>query len=389
MLKSGFRANRKSGFNALFLCIIITLLFFSCSKEKSDQGAKKPALPVLIENVVRKTVPVQLSAIGNVEAFSTVSVKSQIVGELLRVHFREGQDVKKGDILFTIDTRTFEAQVKQAEAILARDTAQLENAKEEARRYLELVSRGYVAKEQYEQYRTKAAALDATVNADKAFLENARLQLSYCTIHAPVSGRTGSLAVHEGNLIKANADSPMVVINQIQPIHVVFSVREQDLSGIKRSMKSGRLPVEAFASKEDRTSFHGTVNFVDNAVNPATGMIMLKAVFDNKEQTLWPGQFVIVRLTLTTINDAVVISSSAVQAGQQGQFVFVVKDDQTVEVRQISTGLTFQDIVMVNTGLSPGERIVTDGQMRLTPGAKVEIKDAQGAKGEGQGEKAK
>ena len=238
----------------LILSILLTAGFFSaCSKGKSPPP-QKPVVPVTAAAVIQKTVPVQLNAIGNVEAYSTVSVKSQIGGVLTRVHFKEGQDVNKGDLLLTIDPRPYEAALKQAEANLAKDTTQLENARVEVRRYEELVKKGYIAQQQYDQIRTNADALEATVNADKSLVENAGLQLKYCYIYSPITGRTGNLFANQGNLIKSNADNPMVVINQIQPIYVTFSVPEQYLPEIKRYMAEGKLKVEAFLSKEDMKS---------------------------------------------------------------------------------------------------------------------------------------
>ncbi|MDH5768797.1 MAG: efflux RND transporter periplasmic adaptor subunit [Nitrospirota bacterium] len=349
-------------------------LFLICSCGKSGQPVKKEGVPVAVSTVVQKTVPVQIRAIGNVEAYSTVSVKSQIGGELLRIHFKEGQDVKKGALLFTIDPRSYEAALKQAEANLARDTAQLENARVDARRYAELVKKGYVAQQQYDQVQTNAAALEATVLADKAAVENAKLQLSYCFIHAPLNGRTGSLLSHQGDMIKANADNPMVVINQIQPIYVTFSVPEQNLKEIKKYMTAGKLKVEAIISGYEDSPAQGIITFVDNTVDISTGTIKLKGTFENNEKRLWPGQFVNVVLTLTAQPDAVVVPSQAVQTGQEGLYVFIVKSDLTVESRPVVTGINLGGEVVIEKGLKPGEQVVTDGQLRLVPGAKVEIK---------------
>ncbi|MEW6715424.1 MAG: efflux RND transporter periplasmic adaptor subunit [Nitrospirota bacterium] len=358
----------------LFSFSLIMMVFLSaCQREKSAQPSK-PAVPVTSAIVIQKTVPVQVRAIGNVEAYSTISVKSQIEGQLISVHFKEGQDVKKGDLLFTIDPRPYEAALKQAEANLAKDTAQLENARVEARRYEELVRKGYIAQEQYDQIRTNAATLEATVNADKALFENARLQLKYCFIYSPISGRTGNLIANQGNLIKANADNPMVTINQIQPIYVTFSVPEQYLSEIKRYMSAGKVKVEASKTEGDIHPEEGILTFVDNAVDTTTGTIKLKATFDNKERHLWPGQFVDVVITLTTQPKAVVVPSQAVQTGQKGQSVFVIKKDLTVEFRPVVISRTIDGEAVVQEGLQPGDEVVTDGQLRLVPGAKVEIK---------------
>jgi multidrug efflux system membrane fusion protein len=353
--------------------IVATVFLFACSK-KSEPPSRMEKVPVTAAAVIQKAVPVQLRAIGNVEAYSTISVKSQIEGVLIRVHFKEGQYVNKGDILFTIDPRPYEAALKQAEANLAKDNAQLENARVEVTRYAELVKKGYVAQEQYDQIRTNAAALEATVNADKALVENARLQLKYCYIYSPINGRTGNLAANEGNLIKANADNPMVTINQIQPIYVTFSVPEQYLNEIKKYMTAGKLGVEAFISKEDVISEQGVLTFIDNTVDMTTGTIKLKGTFANKGKRLWPGQFVNVLLTLTMQPDAIVVPSQAVQAGQSGVYVFVIKSDLTVESRPVVVDRSLDGESVIKKGLQPGEKVVTDGQIRLVPGAKVEIK---------------
>jgi multidrug efflux system membrane fusion protein len=368
---------------AAVACLIFLILFISfipaCSGKPAPPPPKLP-VPVAVGIVVQKTVPVQIRAIGNVEAYSTVSVKSQIGGILMRVHFREGQDVRKGDILFTIDPRPYEASLSQAEANLAKDNAQLENAREEVLRYGELVKKGYVAQEQYDQIRTNSASLEATVNADKAMVENARLQLKYCYIYSPITGRTGNLISNEGNLIKANADTSMVIINQIQPIYVTFSVPEQYLSEIKRYMSGGKVKVQAFITKGEENPEEGVLTFVDNTVDPATGTIKLKATFTNKVKGLWPGQFVDVVMILTTQPNAIVVPTSAIQTGQKGQYVYVVKNDLTAEDRVITVGRTLNSETVIDKGLQAGERVVTDGQLRLVPGAKVEIKKSESSK---------
>jgi multidrug efflux system membrane fusion protein len=357
--------------------VLSVSLLSSCSSERKAPP-KKEAVPVSAGDVVQKMVPVQLRAIGNVEAYTTVGVKAQIGGELLIVHFREGQDVKKGEILFTIDPRPYEASLKQAEANLAKDTAQLDNAREEVRRYAELVKKGYVAQEQYDQIRTNFAAFEATVNADRAMVENARLQVKYCYIYSPVTGRTGSLLSQQGNLIKANADSSIVVINQVQPIYVTFSVPEQYLAEIKKYMAIEKVKVDAVIGKDESHPVEGILTFVDNAVDMTTGTIKLKATFANSEKRLWPGQFVNVVVTLTTQPNAIVIPTPAIQTGQNGQYVFVIKNDLTVEARPVVVGRTLESESVLEKGLRAGEKVVTDGQLRLVPGVKVEIKNAAG-----------
>ncbi len=364
----------KYGLHASVLLFAVFLfLVQACSDVKSEQTVKRSVAPVTAEPAVQKPVPVVIRTIGTVEPFSTVSVKAQVGGELKEVHFREGQDVNKGDLLFTIDPRPYEAAIRQYESNLAKDVAEMKNAKEVERRYSELVEKGYVAKQEYDRLRTQAEALEAVVKADEAVLENARLQLSYCFIHAPVEGRTGSLLVNEGNVIKANADSAMVIINRIRPIYVSFSIPEQHLSELGKFMSAGGLKVEASVPGEKSRPERGVLTFLNNTVDTSTGTIRLKGTFQNDDRRLWPGQFVDVILNLASLPDAVLVPSQAVQTGQEGKYVFVVKEDRTVETRPVETGLILEKEIVIEKGLSAGEVVVTDGQLRLSPGAKVEI----------------
>jgi len=357
------------------LSILLISFLAACSGGRSEPP-KARTVPVTAGTVMQRTVPVQVRAVGNVEAYSTVSVKSQIGGELTRVHFKEGQDVGKGDLLFTIDPRPYEAALKQAEANLAKDMAQLENARAELLRYEELIKRDYVTRQEYDQIHANAAALEATVEAGRALVENARLQLKYCLIYSPVNGKTGNLLEDKGNLIKANADGPIVVINQIQPVYASFSMPEQYLSEIKKYMSAGKVQVEAFLTKVTDHPEEGILTFIDNTVDITTGTIKLKATFPNKEKRLWPGQFIDVVMTLTTQPDAILVPSQAVQTGQKGQYVFVIKNDLTVESRPVIISRTIGGDAVAEKGLQPGEKVVTDGQLRLVPGAKVEIKSS-------------
>ena len=361
----------------IFVSLVLGLsaLIISCSSGKKENQVPAKAVPVTVAAAIQRDVPVQVHAIGNAEAYSTVSVKPQIGGELSRVYFKGGQYVKKGAMLFLIDPRPYEAALRQAEANLVRDTVQAENASVDAQRYAELFKKGYVAREQYDQMRTNADALEAVVKADKAAVENARLQLGYCYIRNPIDGLTGSLIVNQGNIVKANPDTAIVVINQIIPIYVDFSVPEEELPDIKRYMAAGKLKVEAVIPNTE-TKVGGELTFIDNTVNTATGTIMLKATFPNKDRTLWPGQFVDVVLTLTTQPNAVVVPSQAVQTGQAGSYVFIVKPDLTVELRQVASGRTYDGEVVIEKGIQTGEKVVTDGQLQLLPGTKVEIKKA-------------
>src|SRR5690242_6977219 len=346
------------------------------------------AVPVTVATSVEKNVPVQVRAVGNVEPYSTVSIKSQVTGVIMQAHFKEGQDVKKNQLLFTIDPRPLEAALKQAEANLARDMAQLNNSREQVKRYAELVEKQYVSREQYDQITTNADASEAVVASDKAAVENARVQLSYCYIYSPVNGRVGTLLVNEGNLVRVNDGTPLLVINQLVPIYVTFSVPEQYLSDIKRHMAEGKLNVDASSPTGEQPE-RGTLAFIDNAVDRTTGTIKLKAEFNNSALRLWPGQFINVALTLSTQADAVVVPSDAVQVGPDGQQVFVVKENKTVDVRRVTVGQSRDGESIVTKGLSPGETVVREGQFLLGPGTRVEIKQTtatEPASGEGSGD---
>jgi multidrug efflux system membrane fusion protein len=359
---------------SILLCTTL-LILGACSGTKAAAPPTAAVVPVLAATVEQRDMPVELQAIGAVEAYSSVTVKTQITGELTGVHFKEGQEVRKGDLLFTLDKRPFEADVKRQEANLERDTAQAKLAHVDAERYEGLYKGGVVSKQQYDQALANAEVLDAAVQADKAAVENAKVQLVYCSIYSPINGRTGTLMIHQGNMIKAN-DTPFLInINQVEPIYVAFTVPEQYLADIKRFASAGRLPVQALV-QGDRRAVAGRLSFIDNTVDQATGTIKLKGEFANTDRRLWPGQFVNVTLVLHTQPNAVVVPSQALQNGQQGQFVFVIKADDTVEMRPVAVNRTSSGLTIVDTGVKPGERVVTDGQLRLVPGSRVEIKQS-------------
>jgi len=344
-----------------------------CAKEQAAAPAMPP-VPVLTAKAVQKDVPVELRAIGTVEAYSTVALKAQVTGPVIAIHFQEGQDVRKGDLLFEIDKRPFEVALQQAEADLARDSARAENSRIQADRLQKLLEQGIASNDQYLTQRADADAQQAAVQSDKAAIENARLNLQYCEIRSPVDGRTGAIMVKPGNLAKANDVPVLVNINQIAPIYVDFSIPEQNLADVKRYQAEGRLQVVVLLPGENLPAEKGALAFVDNAVDNTTGTIHLKALFANPQRKLWPGQFVTSVLTLTTRPRAIVVPSQAVSTSQTGSFVFVVKSDNTAEMREITPGPTVGGETIVEKGLREGETVVTDGQVRLFPGARVTIK---------------
>ena len=360
----------------LIVPVALVLIISACSNSGKAKQAAQPVVPVKIGDVMQQNIPVQINAIGNVEAYNAVSVKALVNGEIVGVQFKEGQDVQQGDVLFQIDPRPYEAALKQAEAQLARDAAQAKNAEEQARRYEILVQKDYVSKDQYDQFRSAADALAASVQADKANVENGRLQLAYCTIKSPIDGRVGSVLINKGNVIKAN-DLTMVTINKITPIYVAFSLPEQNLANIKKYMAEGSLQVDAVIPGDEKRPVQGKLTFINNAVDAATGTIQLKGTFENKDKILWPGQFINVVLTLTTQRNAVVMPAAALQTGQQGQYVFVMKPDFTVESRPVTVAWSYGELAVVAQGVTPGEKVVTDGQLNLITGVRVELKGEQ------------
>jgi multidrug efflux system membrane fusion protein len=341
---------------------------------RDEAAPPAPPVPVTVGTAERRPVPFELPATGVVEPLQTVAVQPQVSGPLVRIAFREGQDVRKGQVLFQIDPRPFQAALAQAEAILERDRAQAANAREESRRYGELAEREYVTAQQYDQARTTAAAAAATLAASEAAVAEARLNLQYATIRAPIAGRTGSLRVREGNLVRAGDPQPLVTINQIRPILVRFAVPAPNLPLIQRYRGDGVVvraePVGGGEPSE------GTLSFVDNAVDTATGTILLKGTFANTGGELWPGGFVNVRLQLYVDQDALTVPARAVVSGQQGSFVFVIQKDSSAATRPVRVDRTAGDLAVVSGELQAGDRVVTDGQLRLRDGSKVQVKAA-------------
>jgi multidrug efflux system membrane fusion protein len=364
---------------AMWLAVAVPVLTATgCSKKDPSAAAPPEAAPVTVASVARQDVPLEVRAIGHVEPFTTVDVKARVGGQVTRVGFREGENVRKGDLLFQIDPRPYQAALAQARAQLERDRALARNAEEDVKRYTELVKKDYVTREQYDATRANAAAALASARANEAAVQNAQLQLSYCTVTAPVSARTGSVLVHPGNMVQASDEQPLVVLNQIQPILVTFSVPESSLAQIRERVRPGeKLKVVASPAGNAARSQDGELSFVDNAVNAGTGTILLKATFSNGDETLWPGEYVDVVLTLATEPQAITVPTQAVQTGQAGQYVWVVRKDLTVESRPVTVKRTQGPLAVVAKGLEAGEQVVTDGQLRLAPGARVEIRKAE------------
>jgi multidrug efflux system membrane fusion protein len=338
------------------------------------RGGGQTAVAVSTAVVVTKPMAVKLRSVGNVEASSTVEVRSQVSGELLSVDFAEGQDVRQGQLLFTIDPRVFEATLKQAEATLERDSAQAKNLEAQYERLTNLLKQGLVSRADYDAAAASAAAMQASIAAGRAAVDNARIQRQNTRIVAPVSGRTGALLVHRGALVRANDATPLVVINQLSPAFVSFSVPARMLPRIRRGDSQKALGVDAAPAGAADGASTGTVTFIDNAVDPSTDTIRLKATFANQDRRLWPGAFVDVTLQLSIEAQAKVLPAKAIQPSQQGEFVFVVRQDQTVEARQVKVAWTEGDDAVIETGVTAGETVVTDGQLRLTPGARITVK---------------
>lgn len=365
--------------------LAVLALLAGCSPGAGGTPAgRADAVPVSVARVEARDVPVELRAIGTVVPSATVTVKSQVEGQLADIRFQEGQEVQRGELLFTIDPRPFEAAVREAEAKLAQDRAEAANAATEAGRFARLIKEGIISTDEYEQVSTRAAALASAAAADEAALETARIRLAYCSIHSPIDGRIGAILVHIGNVVKEK-DTTLAVINQIRPVDVEFAVPQQELARIRQHMAEGTLPVAATTPGREGPPVVGGLSFVNNAVDTVTGTVLLKATFPNQDEILWPGQFVNVMLRLTVLPGAIVAPARAIQAGQTGSFVYVVGTDQTVAPRQVETGARVGDDVIVIRGLAPGDQVVTEGQLRLVPGAHVDVRSAEPGTGAGSG----
>lgn len=347
----------------------------SCGKAPET---RTPPVPVQIASVTTIAAPVTIDANGVVEPLQTVAIEAQVGGVLDTVTFHEGDDVQAGQVLFRLDGRPFEAALRQAEANLARDSVQANSARREADRYKTLAEKDYVTKSQSDQTASAAASATASVQADRAAVDNARLNLNYTTIRAPIAGRTGRLLVRQGNLVKPNGD-PLVVINQLRPILVRFPVVQHDFPAIQSRFARGNVPVRVTRADSGRVGEAGTLAFLDNAVDSLTASVTAKARFQNQSSTLWPGEYVHVSVELDVQRDVVAVPTRAVLAGQEGSYVFVIGADKLAKVRPVSVGRVIGDVTTIDKGVRPGESVVVDGQSRLTPNALVDIKSTGGA----------
>ncbi len=363
---------------AVVLAAGALVAYFSTDSRAREKSAPKgpPPAPVVVAAVRQHDVPIRLQAIGNVEAYTSVAVKSRVDGQILEVHFREGQEVKKGEVLFRIDPRPFEAALRQAEAQAQRDIASRDQAASQERRYQELLEKNFVSKDAYAQYRTNAQTAEATSKASQAALESARLNLEYTVIRSPIDGYVGRALLQAGNMVKANDTVSLVVINQVKPVYVSFAIPEQQLATVRELMRNGPLGVDVTAPGSDKPIAAGHIAFLDNAVDQTTGTIKVRAIFDNADAALWPGQFYTVRVKLYEQKNALLVPSSAVQTGPNGQFVYVVKPDMTVEMRKVAVARTEGDAAVLADGaLAGGEQVVVRGALRLVPGSKVTINE--------------
>lgn len=363
----------KADWVSLSACCLLFLAVSGCSKQQAAPPPRVTAIPVVVAKVTQRAMPVQLSAIGNVGSYS-VSVRAQVAGELLEVHFREGDFVHKDELLFTIDPRPYEAALAQAQATLLRDKAVAANSKAQAQRLAKLLADGVVSPSDADTSKSASDAAEATVAADEAAVKTAQLNVEYCKIYSPMDGRTGSVMVKPGNLVKV-ADVPIVVINQVSPIHVDFTVPQEYLSEIRKYMAAGPLRVEATVPNNPGPPEVGTLSFIDNTVDPTTGTIHLRSTFENKSGVLWPGLYVNTMMTLAQQSNAKVIPTQAITAGQQGPFVYVVQADGSVAPRSVTSSRNVEGLAVIDKGLEVGETVVTDGQVRLVPGSKVQIKN--------------
>lgn len=375
--------NTDSSFNyVVFLAVLLAsaIFFIGCAKKEvqaAGAGSRPPA-PVVVASVEQRDVPVQVQAIGNVQAYQTVQIKSMVDGQINGILFKEGQDVHKGELLVTLDKRPFQAALDKAIGTLKHDEAQAANSQAQSDRYTALEKAGVISREQAQQYQTQAQADASAVQADKAAVESARVQLQYTDITSPLNARTGALLINNGNLVKANDTNYLVQLNQITPIYAQFAVPETYLSEV-RKYAGNRLKVLAYPKGQSNNPSQGVLTFINNGVDPSTGTVMLKATFSNTDRRLWPGEFVDIVLDVSMHKNAILVPTKAVQNGQQGEYVYVVTPQDTAETRMIQTQGSYQNSTLVASGLKPGERVVVNGQLQVVPNGKVVIQSSSAA----------
>ena len=361
----------------LFFPLTAVLFLSGCGNKGQVQVAGgsggRPPAPVVVASVEQRDIPVQIRAIGNVESYQTVQIRSQVSGQIQKIFFKEGEDVRQGQQLFQLDKRPFEADLAKAIGQMQRDQAQAENSRIQAERYSGLEKEGIVSHEQAEQVRAQAKADASAVDADKAAVDAARVQLQYTDIVAPINARAGALMINLGNLVKANDTPYLVQLNQVTPIYVTFSVPEANLDRVRQRFSSGQLKVLAYPKGRSDSPAEGRLTFIDNGVDTTTGTFKLKGTFQNKDRRLWPGEFVDVALVLSTQKNAVVVPTKAIQTGQQGEYVYVVRTDSTAESRPVMTAGAYQNLTLISDGLKAGEHVIVNGQLRVAPNAKVVV----------------
>jgi multidrug efflux system membrane fusion protein len=363
----------------LFFALTTVLLISGCANNQGQVAASsggRPPAPVVVASVEQRDIPVQIQAIGNVEAYQTVQIRSQVNGQIQKIFFKEGEDVREGQPLFQLDKRPFQADLDKATGQMKHDQAQAENSRIQAERYSGLEKQGIVSHEQAEQLRAQAKADASAVEADKAAVEAARVQLQYTDIVAPINARAGALMINLGNLVKANDTPYLVQLNQVTPIYVTFSVPEANLDRVRHRFSSGQLKVLAYPKGQSDNPAEGRLTFIDNGVDMTTGMFKLKGTFQNKDRHLWPGEFVDVALELSTQKNALVVPTKAIQTGQQGEYVYVVRADHTAESRPVKTAGAYQNLTLIADGLKTGEQVIVNGQLRVAPNVKVIIQGA-------------
>jgi multidrug efflux system membrane fusion protein len=366
--------------SVFFLLFSAVFILSGCGKKDQVMAATpggRPPAPVVVASVEQRDIPVQVQTIGNVEAYQTVQIRCQVNGEIEKIFFHEGDEVRKGQLLFELDRRPFQADLDKAIAQEQHDRAAAENSQIEAERYTRLEKQGIVSHEQGDQMRAAAKANAAAVEADKAAIDAARVQLQYTDIDAPINARAGALLINLGNLVKANDTPYLVQLNQITPIYVTFSAPEANLDEVRHRFSSGQqLKILAYPKGDSTNPAIGRLSFIDNEVDTSTGTFKLKGTFQNKDRRLWPGEFVDVALELSTQKNALVIPTKAVQTGQQGDYVYVVTAENTAEPRPIKTSGAYQNLTVISDGLRPGERVIVDGQLRVAPNAKVAVQSS-------------